>query len=290
MWEAEWNEVVFTDESRICLQHHDGRIRVWRHRGEGMLNSCVMHRHTGPALGIMGLATAIFQQDNARPHVARIVQRFFVIHQIELLSCPALSPYLSSIENRWSMVAQRLTQTATPAARPDQLWHSVEAAWSAVPQEHVKIQHLKIKDKNRQCYDSHAENVVPTVLLACILNFCSCCCAVAWLALGYNKESDESLFTLFSLFLIISVASQLAYFWFVGGLPIAMDSFREEFRSKLQQRLLSMGRTDEIDFEKGLYQKPSFVLSGCDVFYFRRSSILGLVGAILTYTLLLVTS
>ncbi|GFW45578.1 transposable element Tcb1 transposase [Trichonephila clavipes] len=101
---AEWNEVVFTDESRICLQHHDGRIRVWRHRGERMLNSCVMHRHTGPALGIMiwggigyhshtplvritgtlnsqryisevlepvvlsylqGLATAIFQQDNA---------------------------------------------------------------------------------------------------------------------------------------------------------------------------------------------------------------------------------
>ncbi|GFX26837.1 transposable element Tcb1 transposase [Trichonephila clavipes] len=28
MWVAELNEVVFTDESRICLQHHDGRIRV----------------------------------------------------------------------------------------------------------------------------------------------------------------------------------------------------------------------------------------------------------------------
>ncbi|GFT91014.1 transposable element Tcb1 transposase [Trichonephila clavipes] len=28
MWAAEWNKVVFTDESRICLQHHDGRIRV----------------------------------------------------------------------------------------------------------------------------------------------------------------------------------------------------------------------------------------------------------------------
>ncbi|GFV90082.1 transposable element Tcb1 transposase [Trichonephila clavipes] len=90
-----------------------------------MLNSCVMHRHTGPAPGIMvwdgigyqsrtplvriagilnsqryisevlepvvfpylqGLAIVIFQQDNARPHVARIVQRFFVNHQIELLS------------------------------------------------------------------------------------------------------------------------------------------------------------------------------------------------------------
>ncbi|GFX40909.1 hypothetical protein TNCV_2216081 [Trichonephila clavipes] len=85
-----------------------------------MLNSCVMHHHTGPAPGIMvwggigyhsrtplvrivttlnslryievlepvvlpyiqGLATAIFQQNNAQPHVARIVQRFFVNHQI----------------------------------------------------------------------------------------------------------------------------------------------------------------------------------------------------------------
>ncbi|GFT83237.1 transposable element Tcb1 transposase [Trichonephila clavipes] len=90
--------------SRICLQHHDVRIRVWRHRGERKLNSCVMHHHTGPAPGVVvwggigyysrtpllriagilnsqryisealelvvfpyrqGLATAIFQQDNA---------------------------------------------------------------------------------------------------------------------------------------------------------------------------------------------------------------------------------
>ncbi|GFV46085.1 transposable element Tcb1 transposase [Trichonephila clavipes] len=130
MWAAEWNEVVFTDESRICLQHHDGRIRVWRHSGERMLNSCVMHHHTGSVPGIMVrggigyhsrtplvriagilnsqhyisevlekvvlpyllvLTTAIFQHDNARPHVARIVQRFFIDHQIELLPWPARS-------------------------------------------------------------------------------------------------------------------------------------------------------------------------------------------------------
>ncbi|GFU41303.1 transposable element Tcb1 transposase [Trichonephila clavipes] len=53
MWVAEWNEVVFPDESRICLQHHDGRIQVWRHRRERMLNSCVMHHPTGPAPDIM---------------------------------------------------------------------------------------------------------------------------------------------------------------------------------------------------------------------------------------------
>ncbi|GFW76170.1 transposable element Tcb1 transposase [Trichonephila clavipes] len=110
-----------------------------------MLNTCVMHRHTGPALGIMirssigyhshtplvctaitfnsqryiskvlepvvlpylqGLATYIFQQDNVRPHVARIVQRFFINQQLELLPWPARSPDLSPIENMWFMVAQ----------------------------------------------------------------------------------------------------------------------------------------------------------------------------------------
>ncbi|GFX27107.1 transposable element Tcb1 transposase [Trichonephila clavipes] len=141
MWAAEWNKIVFTDESCIYLQHHDDRIRVWRHRGERMLNSCDLNRH--PVLHWVlwygaGLATAIFQQDNAQPHVARIVQRFFVNHQVELLPWPARSPDPSPIENMWSMVAQRLTQITPPAATPDQLWQRVETAWSAVSQEHIQ--------------------------------------------------------------------------------------------------------------------------------------------------------
>ncbi|GFT22518.1 uncharacterized protein TNCV_3274731 [Trichonephila clavipes] len=38
----------------------------------------------------------------------------------------------------WPIVAQRLTQFTPPAATPDQLWQRVEAAWSAVPQEHIQ--------------------------------------------------------------------------------------------------------------------------------------------------------
>ncbi|GFV48411.1 transposable element Tcb1 transposase [Trichonephila clavipes] len=130
MWVAEWNKVDFTDELRIFLQYHDGRIRVWRHRGDRMLSSCFMHRHTDPAPNIT---------DNARPHVARIVQRFFVNHQIELLPWPARFPDLSPIKNMCSMVAQRLPQITSPASIPDQLPQRVEAAWSAVPQEHIQM-------------------------------------------------------------------------------------------------------------------------------------------------------
>ncbi|GFX81357.1 transposable element Tcb1 transposase [Trichonephila clavipes] len=75
---------------------------------------------------------------NARPHVARIAQRFFVNPQIKLLPRPARSPDLSPTENMWFMVAQRLTQISPPAAPPDQLWQRVESAWSAVPQEHIQ--------------------------------------------------------------------------------------------------------------------------------------------------------
>ncbi|GFV70820.1 transposable element Tcb1 transposase [Trichonephila clavipes] len=106
MWVAEWNEIVFTDESRICLQHHDVRIA-------GTLNSqhyiSEVLEHTVVLPYLQDLATAIFQQDNMRPHVARIVQRFFVNHQIELFPWPARLPDLLPIEKMWSMVAQRLT-------------------------------------------------------------------------------------------------------------------------------------------------------------------------------------
>ncbi|GFW16238.1 hypothetical protein TNCV_4264031 [Trichonephila clavipes] len=40
-------DVVFTDENRFCLQHHDDRIRGWRYGGERLLICCVIDRHTG---------------------------------------------------------------------------------------------------------------------------------------------------------------------------------------------------------------------------------------------------
>ncbi|GFV55835.1 transposable element Tcb1 transposase [Trichonephila clavipes] len=110
-------------------------------RIEGTLNSqCYMSEVLEPVVlpYLQGLATAIFQQDNARPHVARIVQMFFVNHKNEFLLWPARSPDLS-IENMRSMVAQRLTQITPRTATQDQLWKCGEAAWSLFSKNTSKV-------------------------------------------------------------------------------------------------------------------------------------------------------
>ncbi|GFV89418.1 transposable element Tcb1 transposase [Trichonephila clavipes] len=123
-----WGSIGY--HSRTPLVHIAGTLNR-RHYISKVLEPVVL-----PYL--QGLATAIFQQNNAQPRVACIVQRFFVNQQIELLPWPARSPDLSPIENMWSMVAQRLTQITPPAPTSDKLWQRVEAAWSAVPQEHIQ--------------------------------------------------------------------------------------------------------------------------------------------------------
>ena len=40
----EWVRVLFSDESRFNLSHHDGRIRVFRRRGERFADNCLIER------------------------------------------------------------------------------------------------------------------------------------------------------------------------------------------------------------------------------------------------------
>ncbi|GFV01410.1 transposable element Tcb1 transposase [Trichonephila clavipes] len=116
MWNVtDWQKVVFSDESRFVLGTNDNRVRVWRHPGERYNSPHTVLRHTARTAGVMvwggiaydsrstlivmrgtltgqryvddilrphvgpflnGLPEAIFQQDNARPHTARVAQDF----------------------------------------------------------------------------------------------------------------------------------------------------------------------------------------------------------------------
>ncbi|GFX64465.1 transposable element Tc1 transposase [Trichonephila clavipes] len=136
MWNViDWQKFVFRDESRFVLGTDDNRVRVWRHPGERYNSPHTVLRHTARTVGVMvwgaiaydsrstlivmrgtltgqryvddilrlhvkpflnGLPGAIFQQDNARPHTARVAQDF--LRHFQTLPWPARSPDLSPVD------------------------------------------------------------------------------------------------------------------------------------------------------------------------------------------------
>ncbi|GFT44110.1 transposable element Tcb2 transposase [Trichonephila clavipes] len=141
---TDWQKVVISYESRFVLGTDDNRARVWRHSGErynfphtvlrytartagvivweaiaydsrstlivmrGTLTGQryvddILRTHVGPFLN--GLPGAIFQQDNARPHTARVVQDF--LRHFQTLPLPARSPDLSPVEHVWDQLKSR---------------------------------------------------------------------------------------------------------------------------------------------------------------------------------------
>ncbi|GFX13306.1 transposable element Tcb2 transposase [Trichonephila clavipes] len=96
MWNVTyWRKVVFSDESWFVLGTDDNRERVWRRPGE-WYNPPTVLRHTARTTGVMvwtflnGLAEAIFQQENACSHTARVAQDF--LRHFQTVPWPSRSP------------------------------------------------------------------------------------------------------------------------------------------------------------------------------------------------------
>ncbi|UYV66228.1 Transposase [Cordylochernes scorpioides] len=144
-WMTEWHRVVFSDESRFCLSSDSRRVRVWRRRGERSNPAAIVERPTVRQRGIMvwgaiahdsrspllriqgtmtaqryvddvlrpvtlpylqGVPNALYQQDNARPHTARISQQ--ALQDVQMLPWPPYYPDLSPIEHVWDIIGRRL--------------------------------------------------------------------------------------------------------------------------------------------------------------------------------------
>ncbi|GFV30140.1 transposable element Tc1 transposase [Trichonephila clavipes] len=128
---TDWQKVVFSDDSRFVLGTDNNSVRVWRRPGERYNSLHTVLRHTARTAGVMvwgavayfsqstlivmcgtltdqryvddilrphalpflnGLPGAIFQQDNARPHTARVAQDFLC--HFQTIPRPARCPDL----------------------------------------------------------------------------------------------------------------------------------------------------------------------------------------------------
>ncbi|UYV73179.1 ANKRD16 [Cordylochernes scorpioides] len=173
-WMTEWHRVVFSDESRFCLSSDSRRVHVWRRRGERSNPAAIVERPTVRQRGIMvwgaiaydsrspllriqgtmtaqryvddvlrpvtlpylqGVPNALYQQDNARPHTARISQQ--ALQDVQMLPWPPYSPDLSPIEHVWDIIGRRLHALLQPRSE-DELWQMVEREWRAIPQDAIR--------------------------------------------------------------------------------------------------------------------------------------------------------
>ena len=137
-WQAgQWNQVLFSDESRFTLERSDGRARVYRRSGERYTDACVKQTDRFRGGSVMVWAginnnrktnlviingnlnaqryrdeilapvvipymnanpNAIFQQDNARPHTVRLTTQYQQANNVDVMEWPSKSPDLCPIE------------------------------------------------------------------------------------------------------------------------------------------------------------------------------------------------
>ncbi|GFV16880.1 transposable element Tcb2 transposase [Trichonephila clavipes] len=164
---TDWRRVVFSDESRFSLSADDHRTRVWRRSGQRSDPAFIVERHTAISQGVtvwgaiswdtrsslvvlQGTLTArryvddiltpivlpmlssrpgaIYQQDNARPHTARLSQQ--CLQGYDVLPWPARSPDLSPIEH----VCDALGRQLQPSRDTGELTAQMQRLWQDLPQ------------------------------------------------------------------------------------------------------------------------------------------------------------
>ncbi|GFW16469.1 transposable element Tcb2 transposase [Trichonephila clavipes] len=90
----------------------------------------ILRPHVGPFLN--GLPWAIFQQDNARPHTARVAEDF--LRHFQTLPWPARSPDLSPVEHVWDQL--KLQMSSFHSVHDLEL--TVQDLWAHLPQDNIR--------------------------------------------------------------------------------------------------------------------------------------------------------
>lgn len=171
---AQWQGILFTDESRFHLDGSDGRQRVYRRVGERYRDQCISQRryYGGGSVMVWGGITAhgrtplvlvegnlnaqryrdevlrphvvpfirgqarhmTLQQDNARPHVARVAMDFLRQENVQVMEWPAMSPDLAPIEHVWDEMGRRLRQRQNQPVTLRELGEALREVWQNIPQ------------------------------------------------------------------------------------------------------------------------------------------------------------
>lgn len=184
----QWAVVLFTDESRFSLEHNDGRVRVWRRRGERYNEDCIQQvtAHGGGSIMVWGGISAhhrtplyliqgrlngqryrdeilrrfavptlqqigpqpVYMDDNATPHRAGLVNNFLQQAGVVRMDWPSCSPDLNPIENFWDALERRVQENHPIPQTLQQLWGFLRVEWQAAPQAELR---RLVESMRRRC-------------------------------------------------------------------------------------------------------------------------------------------
>ncbi|GFQ93116.1 uncharacterized protein TNCT_126181 [Trichonephila clavata] len=111
-----------------------------------------------------------------------------------------------------------------------------------------------------------------------------------WFLIGNWNETDFA-WKIEATFLGTNASLYLtSTLWAAGTVSVEMRKFKEVFHYKTHLKLLSKYSEEQLHLKMDLMNEPDFVLTAWDVVCLSKSTILGLFGALFTYTVLLMNT
>jgi hypothetical protein len=98
-----------------------------------------LHKYVLPTLNhVFPLGDAWFQEDNTRPHKAKVAEKFCEENWLFTLPWPAQSPDLNLIENLWAVAKRCHQKQCKKPSNLAQLERMVQKVWKAIPKSIIE--------------------------------------------------------------------------------------------------------------------------------------------------------
>lgn len=135
-----WGGISLNARTEL-LPVHGGALNSERYIRE------ILSEHVVPFAPYIG-DNFLLMQDNARPHVAHIVNEYLEEVGVETLNWPARSPDINPIEHIWDVLGRQLRKTRPPPMTLGEVQEALIQLWNALDQEEIRRLFLSMR---RRC-------------------------------------------------------------------------------------------------------------------------------------------